>query len=997
MRAKVNGMFARQRRKACYDLTVCKSLKLDDVLFDAFSRYGRSDCSFYEDNVQRMNLVTPVATDVRRGALALRAWFVKMGLQVSKPLAWESCIPFITDFSTSPGWPYLLHGYTQRGQLLVPSRRSQFFALCQDYEDSKRQAVWSLRLKDEVLKRKKIVNGIARMFIICPAHVQFKLLKHCALFNDFVKQMSERERLPIWLSRSSLGGSWSRVFKQWSGRVVGMDEDAWDMSLHRSLFEQLYALRSCFSVDFPTDFLIREVCETIFIVPSGEIMQKKNGNSSGSSNTTVDNSLILLMFYLDEFLSLYPESDVDEFMGNVIVCGDDNICNYTQKYPLFTPERMKARLNAAGISTRLESDTIGPVGGHFIAKDVVDYPGYGLMPRPQTARVLGHLWYSTPGGDLLLTGMKVNSMIMDCAWNDEVLPYLLAVQAFVLAQLGPDNAIVSEVPGVSEKAFRASIFPLADIRYAYTGWESRKRYQCRYKNDTGVMPQKQKQKKKKFKQIVKQKVIPAAKKSMNVVRQVAKVAASTPGLGGLVKSIPVVGPMLDTAFNVGKSILNFVGLGAGVYAYVDLHGRHHLVAKDSHLESKFEAGTEIPAGSVILKYVISVGPDGTRSRELSKLFEKYTIQQMDLVVTPTASMTSTGVLAYFLVPDVESKTIDDMSPEQLLATAPTRPSYRQINIRTAGRVRIPLPRNLFYIKDLDGAERFVSPGILYIITVSQVNSANLPVIEQQSKYGFYQPSTTAFHDQYYGMTTLCTFEDDYAGKARVGVFIPTAPLVSGEDNRALSKMSVGSLLTGFMKGALPYTYTTNTWKLVPGDVVHFTSIVKLNNEVPEYNFPAVFTTAAGMTSVPQSSLVPVPIYTYYPIVEQSALVQYLKVTTACTLWLCTASITDHVTLKPELPGHEVTNQWFELNFSIDDSADVPQAVELLSRGAERNTYAAKRTTKRVPTLNNQLMRSRSSAVLVDVATASQTSTKPVSSSAAQAVTAARASIRAQSR
>lgn len=207
--------------------------------------------------------------------------------------------------------------------------------------------------------------------------------------------------------------------------------------------------------------------------------------------------------------------------------------------------------------------------------------------------------------------------------------------------------------------------------------------------------------------------------------------------------VPVVGKVAENVYNGAKSILSFLGVSASTMVTVGLEGDNHIVARPGHdIKENYAYTTSLQGGHVLMKYHISVGPKGSRSREMSKLYERYSITGMRLIVTPSASLTSVGVLAYFVVPDVESKEIEAMSPDQVLATAPSRPCYQQINIRDRGSVKIQLPQQQYYIRNVaNSSERLVSPGILYVVAVTGIDSAHVPVIEQSTDYRFYGAST----------------------------------------------------------------------------------------------------------------------------------------------------------------------------------------------------------------------------------------------------------------
>jgi hypothetical protein len=280
-------------------------------------------------------------------------------------------------------------------------------------------------------------------------------------------------------------------------------------------------------------------------------------------------------------------------------------------------------------------------------------------------------------------------------------------------------------------------------------------------------------------------------------------------------TVPLIAKKAESAYNAARSILNFVGVSDTVMATIDLKGVQHLHTRDgSEVKGELTAGTSLSPGGVLLKYSISVGPVGSRSREMSKLYERYSITKMDLIITPSASMTSVGVLGYFVVPDIESKEIDMMSPEQVLATAPSRPAYRQINIRTAGKVAVQLPNFQYYIRNLDQVERLVSPGTLYVIAVSALSSTDLPVIEQQTSYRFWGAASNPFAVGSRGMHLYGSVDNDFVGGEAMVVGIGQAIDANSRMDTLWSRFKAG-FVSGYSytHEAVTMNYTKSVYKI----------------------------------------------------------------------------------------------------------------------------------------------------------------------------------------
>jgi len=202
---------------------------------------------------------------------------------------------------------------------------------------------------------------------------------------------------------------------------------------------------------------------------------------------------------------------------------------------------------------------------------------------------------------------------------------------------------------------------------------------------------------------------------------------------------------------VGRALLSFLGVGAGVTAHYDQLGRRHLVRTVGS-----NVGSTIVPGQVLMKYRVSVGPAGSRSRQMAELYEKFQVHGLRLVITPSAALTNSGVLGYVFVPDSESTELENMSASELLATITTRPGYRQVNIRDRATVNFQLPPSVFYIRELDLAARMISPGSVYVVNITSVDSAVLPVVEVVTQYSFSGTSSAPQRETHKGYQFAAT-------------------------------------------------------------------------------------------------------------------------------------------------------------------------------------------------------------------------------------------------
>lgn len=224
-------------------------------------------------------------------------------------------------------------------------------------------------------------------------------------------------------------------------------------------------------------------------------------------------------------------------------------------------------------------------------------------------------------------------------------------------------------------------------------------------------------------------------------------ASSSSSLGSLVgkavnvaKSIPVLGSVVDTAETVASSILSFFGLGSAMFqAHYNSRGVKFALAH-GHVESKGDeyttANTAVAPGSILLRYELSIGPQGSRSRRMGENFEKYIMKGFQLSVTATCAATEPGQLAYVYVPDPLDRTLDSMDESKRLEAILGRDNVQLAQIWQNTLLSFAIPERTFFVQPEAGDLRFASPGAVYVIAVTSVDPLKLPTLRQTSNLRF---------------------------------------------------------------------------------------------------------------------------------------------------------------------------------------------------------------------------------------------------------------------
>jgi len=690
------------------------------------------------------------------GAFALREYlFQKIG--TCKYLSLDEAVELIEEKNSSPGWPFTQKWET-RGQLL---KSGVLKSLIDSWWESGLHAVWTGCLKDEVVKIEKVKHGLVRFFFCCPMPVQVRLMQFGGVLNKRVIELSKKFMFPTYLGVSSYDRNWHVLFSRFRGKkhFFSLDETNYDSTISVRLLAALYDIRNSL-LDVPVSDnhlrrLIQEIAETVVVTDTGHLIQKRQGNPSGSPNTSADNSLILIMLYFEAYFRVYPTDSLFDFEAHVslVVIGDDNFCGVDEARSLFTENSVMSVMTEWGISPKVEavSDTLE--GMEFVSKiikSVETCSGPVYVPMPKQVRFVAHLLMSTPGEDALLSAVKVNALMSECPFDDLLWKMCVSCQDYYRKR--PQLLAEWEDDSLTRKTWLATLLSreFAKERFLYGRKECG--YMCKYNPHKKLKMPKKNGKKKNL----------AARKSVKTSLQpkarpvvaMARGAASSSALGSLIgkaanfaEKMPVIGNMVEKVDSVASSILGFLGMGSSLFSvHYDVNGRQrlslHRNVRDESDEKmlRLTAGETVEAGAIVMKYSISIGPEGSRSRAMGSLYEKVKFHGFQLTVNPTCAATTSGSLAYLYVPDPSDTTLDDMTNSERLSALCSRENVQFAQIWQSTVLRFALPPREFYVKFSDSVERLTSPGAVYVISMTSLDPAYLPTLRQTTAFTFAKPT-----------------------------------------------------------------------------------------------------------------------------------------------------------------------------------------------------------------------------------------------------------------
>lgn len=224
------------------------------------------------------------------------------------------------NLATSPGIPLTSLGFHKKRDVLNSPWGREYL-----YKSRVFEPVWRVVAKEEWYHQDDLKNGKIRTFIIPPfkflvlQKLYFQAQNECLIGHHwsaygFNPYYGGTERLAI-----KLIGKGRKIFIMYD--VVG-----WDRLLN--FLREIYSLRvSCHA---PADrkealWVAGKSCKCTLLLADGTVIEKNDGNNSGSNNTTSDNILAhekLLAYFL---INLY-DGDIEQLQHVMSsLFGDDNV------------------------------------------------------------------------------------------------------------------------------------------------------------------------------------------------------------------------------------------------------------------------------------------------------------------------------------------------------------------------------------------------------------------------------------------------------------------------------------------------------------------------------------------------------------------------------------------------------------------------------------------------------------------------------------------------
>jgi len=343
------------------------------------------------------------------------------------------------DKTTSCGYPWSLAFQRKTDFLADETAR----CVLSDYwarialPDNRIVPIWTCSQKVELREIEKLEQLKHRTFTASP-------VEHSVATNRMCLDMNNRFYAGNNKTWSFVGGTkflqgWDQLYGRLSKHpnAFELDESEYDSSLFaRAMFGQL-AIRWEFlrSVDRTPENWCRlraiydSIVHSVIVLENGELVQKHTGNPSGSSNTIVDNTMILFRLFAYAWILLSRQRDADasydQFMEHVEAAlnGDDNTFTTSDDVVgWFNPTTISPLWSAIGVTTKTPDPRPRPLADvRFLSQGFrYDQRLCIWLPVPETEKVLSSLYAGSNVDDVRWHYLRASALRLDSYGNEEV-------------------------------------------------------------------------------------------------------------------------------------------------------------------------------------------------------------------------------------------------------------------------------------------------------------------------------------------------------------------------------------------------------------------------------------------------------------------------------------------------------------------------------------------------------------------------------------------------
>jgi len=340
---------------------------------------------------------------------------------------------------TSAGYPWSLKYKSKAEMLDSPAKQvlSDYWDLIGSENEDNIVPIWTCSQKVEMRAVEKLRENNLRTFTACPFELSTATNRLCLDANNGFYNGALNTFSCVGFSKFLQG--WNNVYEMLDvhKNAYELDESQYDSSLFKkALYGQRDIRWSYLHADDQTpenhlrmDAVYEAIVNSFVVMDGGELIRKQTGNPSGSSNTVVDNTMILFRLFAYAYIVLCKERgrkfSYSDFMENVSAAlyGDDNTYTCSDEVnEWFTPENIGRIWSGIGVTTKTPCNSARKLSEvKFLSNGFYFCERLRLwFPVPETGRVLSSLCWGSDKMDVRWHYLRACALRLDSYWNFEV-------------------------------------------------------------------------------------------------------------------------------------------------------------------------------------------------------------------------------------------------------------------------------------------------------------------------------------------------------------------------------------------------------------------------------------------------------------------------------------------------------------------------------------------------------------------------------------------------
>jgi hypothetical protein len=294
--------------------------------------------------------------------------------------------------------------------------------------------IWTCSQKIELRAVEKLRLNKIRTFTAAP-------IEHSVATNRICLDMNNKFYDANGKTWSFVGGTkylsgWDRLYRRLNKHpnAFELDESEYDSSLFAKVMLGQIDIRWNFLAnEYKTpenrlrlEAIYESIVHSVIVLENGELIQKHTGNPSGSSNTIVDNTLILFRLFAYAWIVLCNQNGrkpvYSEFLSEVEAAlnGDDNTFTVSDAcVSWFNPRSVAGVWTKIGVTTNTPCWESRPLCEVTFLSQGFDFDQELRiwLPVPDTQKVLSTLCYGASIDDVRFHLLRANALRLDSYGN----------------------------------------------------------------------------------------------------------------------------------------------------------------------------------------------------------------------------------------------------------------------------------------------------------------------------------------------------------------------------------------------------------------------------------------------------------------------------------------------------------------------------------------------------------------------------------------------------